>query len=143
MRLEGVRPPELDDPVSEAEPYAIGITRWEWMKAALLLAIAERNGGHVSAIADQLALPEDAVRNLLSDARRVCPIPSSVANIALETDRWEAMVARMLLAVVEIAPSQPAAGHLLGLTRREIRTAVHNARQIGSRADSNPRSRGA
>ena len=100
------------------------------MTEALLLAVVDRHDGDLARVAATLGMSDATARERIASARLGSqPSTRTLASVEIAPDTWDRMTARMLLAVVDEAPSTQAAAYILGLTRRDLRDLLRRARQ--------------
>lgn len=117
--------------LNHEECYLVGITMWSWMTTRLLLSVVERHDGELARVAESLGLSEADTRERVEAARAMnLPRIRSTAVLEVVPLRWEVMLARMVLEVVEIAPSLPAAAYMLGITSEQLRGLVGQGRRL-------------
>ena len=112
-------------------PYSVGITSWSWMTARLLLLVVERHEGDLERVAASLGLSEVDTRERVGAVNRLnLPRIQSTAMLEVAPERWEVMVGQMVLEVVEMAPSFPAAAYVLGITSEQLVRLVTQAKRV-------------
>lgn len=100
------------------------------MTATLMLAVVDRHEGDLARVAASLSLSRAATHDRVAEARLSSrSLTRTLANVEVAPDTWRRMTARMLLAVIDEAPSVQAAAQVLGLPQRELRSLVRGARR--------------
>lgn len=115
--------------------HTVGIGPWERMTMELLLAVVESCNGDLGRAATKVGMSTTTMQSAFAEANAVnLPQFYAAVQVEVQTDLWKRMLARMLLAVVDEAPTIAGAAAVLGLRRSALRGRVRRARRLLSSA---------